>query len=353
MRSGIFITDPAPPSPHNLVLTGVLSNFPIHTSELDSAGNYYVAGTAASMIALNNFCKISPSGHATSSEIADPSGALDILTSNIDPGDNIYLAGPIALTHTPDTGYIYKVTSGGIVTNYTTFSPSQYYLLSSRRDASGNIYTGGWKADATPFTPFVFKTPLGGGTSTLYATSGLPTSVLLLIIEIDPSGNLFVFLQLPSPTGLIVYKVPPGGGAATSYLSGGPIPPISFHPTDTKSDSSGNLYVVGYNGTNAPLVYKILVGGSFSSYVSGGLPANFQIQACQFDLAGNLYVAGFNASTGAPLVYKIPSGGGVATNYIPSGLPAFFEITTMQISSTGTLYMAGNGTAGVSLAYKF
>ncbi|HWZ17083.1 MAG TPA: LamG-like jellyroll fold domain-containing protein, partial [Mucilaginibacter sp.] len=215
----------------------------------------------------------------------------------VDVSGNIYVAAG-------GSGYVIKITPGGVITTIT--GPSMTWPAGLAIDASGNIFVGDWSSGN------VYKIAAGATVATIYA-SGFNNSYG---VAVNSTGDVFVSESAPNSD---LIKIAAGTLTQTTLASG-------FNdPRNIITDAAGNIYLSDY-GANA--IVKITPAGGTSNYIATGLN---QPRSTVFDQFGNMYIA----NSGGSNVKEYSANGYSIDKTLPAGMS--FNTTTGVISGTPTV----------------
>jgi len=157
----------------------------------------------------------------------------------------------------------------------------------------------------------------------IYATG---TSFGCADVEFDVAGNLYA--TGGANTSGKIYKIPPGGGTASLFVSSG-----LYWPWGLAMSPGGTLYVCDrgdQNVANAGAIYSVSATGVLTLF-KGGLPECLFIV---FDPAGNLYAAAYSQNK----IIKISSDGVVSDYATGIGVVSNF-LYQMSFDVAGNLYV--------------
>jgi len=326
---------------------------------IDSLNNVFVAGRFS-----DNVFKITPAGVIT--KIIDSTGdgagnALDNpFAIAVDSSDNIFVVAE-------NSDNAFKITPAGVITEIidsTGDGAGNPFItgIGVATDSSGNVFVGA--RDSGGFTvgnAFKISTP---GTC---STSG-PLCIITEIIDTtgdgagntllgaqgvttDSSDNVFVAAVISDN----VFKIDTPGACSTSGplctiteiidATGDGAGNILDLPQDITTDSSGNVYVAGFDSSNA---FQITPGGVITEIIDStgdgaGNPLSL-VFGIEIDSSGNVFVAGL----GSDNVFKIDVTGPpfnpvpVATGTVPTTCCGIDDIAidSSGTGSDGTVYAA-------------
>jgi Abnormal spindle-like microcephaly-assoc'd, ASPM-SPD-2-Hydin/Beta-propeller repeat len=347
---------------------------------VDSAGNTYVTGGAASL----NFPTrnpLQPTNRGKTDTFVtklDPTGSTLVYSTylggsgfdspygmTVDAFGNAYVGGSTGSTDFPTTpGAFQRTCSGGCVHGisdlfvtklnatgsalvYSTYlggTGTERFLQGIAVDSVGHTYVTGWTTSSDfPTTPGAFQTKLRG-------------SVAAFVTEFDPSGSTLVYSTYLSGSGSDYGAGLVLDSSGNAYVSGYtsstdfPITPGAFQRT---SGGGFDAFVTKVNPSGSALVYSTYLGGtdtenantialdaSRNAYITGfTCSANYPITPGAFqtsykassctNLGGNVFVTALN-STGSALIYSTFLGG--------TGIDVAFAIA---LDSTNVAYITG------------
>ena len=237
----------------------------------------------------------------------------------VDAAGNLYVAdrGNHRVRKVDTNGIITTVAGNGQYGYTGDGGPATEAKLNSPNgvavDGSGNLYIAdGWnhcirKVD----TSGIITTVAGNGQNGYSGDGGPATQAQLYLpnnVTVDTSGNIYIAdtqnqcVRKVDPNGIITTVA---GGPANYYLGdGGPAIEASLGgPGDVAVDSSGNLYIAGFDNhrvrkVDTSGIISTIAGSGVPGYSGDGGPAT-QAQLVHpigvaVDAAGNIYIADLN-----------------------------------------------------------
>jgi uncharacterized protein (TIGR03437 family) len=327
---------------------------------VDTAGNVYVAGTAASTdfpVTAGAFqktnhataktsyafiAKLNPSGTAlVYSTYLGGSGGDGVRALKVDGSGSVYVAGTTFSTDFPVTQGVFQTTNqAGARASSNAFiaklNPSGSALVYSTYlggsgirnsyghnladagiglavDGSGNAYiTGSAYSRDFPITAEAFQT------ANIGAMVGAPT---VFVSKLNPAGTALVYSTYlgGSVTDIPSALVVDGSGSAyvtgLAYSNNFPVTPGAFQTTNR---GGGNAFITKLNPYATALVYSTYLGGStkLADTIYGPALSEDAPYGLAVDGSGNAYVVGYAFSTDFP----VTSGAFQTTKHARTGL---------------------------------
>jgi uncharacterized repeat protein (TIGR01451 family) len=305
---------------------------------VDSEGNAYIAGGAASGLATKNAFQpsCSPNGAAFLAKI-DSTGSSILFSTYlggstydvaealaVDPSDSVYVTGKtesadfpqvnpiqqtVKVSQSSPSAFVAKFTASGSVVYSTYFGAlgggTEGKAITA--DASGNAYVTGWTVDASVPLLNPIEALLGGKQC--------------FIGKLSPGGSLAfsTLLEADQCTAIAV------DGDGRMIAAGSTVPLPLVDPIET----AGNPPSVGY-----PLDFVTILDSTgssivFSTYL-GSTTAQNDLAAVAADANGNVYFAGDSWDSGFPTA--VPISGGQPR--VVAGKIATASSCTYQVSPT-------------------
>lgn len=318
-------------------ITDQLSNR-IDGVAVDASNNYYIVGsTQVSGGQYTYVAKLDSSGtvlwQRKYSKNSDSVVATDLV---LDSSGNVYVCGYTNVSSGRPSGYVIKYNNSGVLQWHTNlYSGDRTYAAGVAVDSSGNVYVTGQAYDVSRADDIAFVSKLNstGALQWSYKYTDLYTTNSLGI-SADSSGNVYIVGYQVS-RGAFLLKLDTGGNISwQKRLSSG-----FYNLSCVRVDSSNNVYVAG-NISSALYLLKFDSSGTnlWQRQVVSYPPNDC---ALAIDSSGNIYVSG-SVTDKVSLICKYNSSGNILwKKSVWGSLSDYTAITSLATNSSGKLLVAG------------
>ena len=294
---------------------------------VDSSGNVYVTGHTLSNGTYNVLiAKYNTSGVTQWLRTLGGTGDAAGYSIAVDSSGNVYVTGYTVSDGAYDILIAKYNTSGVIQWQRTLGGTSNDTGNSIAADSSGNVYVTGYtgsQGDGT-YNVLIAKYNTSGVIQWQRTLSGAGTDTGAGI-AVDSSGNVYVTgytgSQGDGTYDILIAKYDTSGVIQWQRTLSGT---SNDAGTDIAVDSSGNVYVTGYTGSrgaggNDILITKYNTSGVIQWQRTFGGASGDVGTGIAVDSSGNVYVTGYTGSQGDGtydiLIAKLPSNGSLAGTY--------------------------------------
>jgi uncharacterized delta-60 repeat protein len=321
---------------------------------IDSLGNTYVAGTAASQGAGGDdglVAKYNAAGLIQWQRVLGGAGGDALKNVAVDSSGNVYVSG-----FTPVSG-----TAAILVAKYNTSGTLQWQRTLSGSDTedsraiavdnSGNVYIAGFTASqgaGGPFDAFVAKYDTSG-TIQWQRVLGGSGNDFAIGIAVDSSGNAYITGYESSEgqggADVLIAKYDTSGNIQWQRILGGGGGDLGL---GIAVDSSGNAYVAGVTsstgaGSNDALITKYNTSGTIQWQRVLGDADGQRFNGVAVDSAGDVYTVGTSpvSGTNGIIIAKYNNSGTIQWQRVlnSSGTQTGVGIS---VDNLGNFYIIGN-----------
>jgi hypothetical protein len=309
----------------------------VYSTYLGGSGTALAGGDVASAIAVDSAGNAYVTGSAASTNFPVTTGAFQ--THNNGAANGV-VAGFVTKLNATGTGLVYSTYLGGSgVSGNQPFSGDRPHGIVL--DAAGDAYvTGQTYSSDFPVTQGAFQTQNHG------ASNGRPNA---FVTKLNPAGTALVYSTYLGGSDTRYYGFPLDSGAAIAvdpagdaYVAGQtpasdfPVTQGAYQTQNNGVNGAANAFVTKVNPAGTALVYSTFLGGSGSDSATG----------VAVDSAGNAYVTGAAGSTNFPVTagaFQTVNNG--AISQLTTGLTNAF-VTKLNATGTALVYSTFLGGSG-------
>lgn len=311
----------------------------------DASGNFYLAGESNSTGKNTGIVsKYDLTGALLWQKRFSAPASATFSSAITDSSNNVIVSG--TATDSSSRNLLVKYNSAGTIQWQQVYGPGNSFGNDVKCDSSDNIYVCGTVLDSGFYRTVVAKFNASGTfqwSQSLFNSNSTYGSGL----SVDPDGTSYIAMDwadqsVNNQNRAAIVKLNTSGVIQWQRRLTGTSSPNTLGPRYIATDSSGNVFVVGYTLPSSTLqcfIAKYDSSGNFQWARSLTRTGGFQnIDGISIDAVGNAYICG-NANNDAWLV-KYNTNGTIQwqRSLSSTGTDGFFGV---KVASNGALHIAG------------